>query len=153
MVTGTSGEIVQRIETGFEINPTDTTVNDKLVFNFDISGPATTMPKGSRVVQYVTYSNPANTKEKPTTIACTTQVGDPYVANVITYKGSTSMADTSKVVAGKAYDKINKKKKAKKKNSYKLTQDHAWYATEEYKGTDGTTDYYLQPCIATLDMG
>lgn len=80
-------------------------------------------------MQYVTFSNPANTKEKPQTIACTTQVGDPYVSNVMTYKGATSMADTSKVVAGKTYDAVNKKEKSKKKESFKLTQDHAWYAT------------------------
>ena len=47
----------------------------------------------------------------------------------MTYKGATSMADTSKVVAGKTYDAVNKKEKSKKKESFKLTQDHAWYAT------------------------
>jgi len=53
------------IETGFEINPLDETAHDSLVFNFDVDAPAALMPKGSRVVQYVTFANPLNKKEKP----------------------------------------------------------------------------------------
>lgn len=150
---GITGEVKQSIQTGFDFNPMDEAVNDELVFNFDLDAPAALMPKGSRVVQYVTFSNPANKKEKPQTIGCTTQVGDPYVSSVMTWKGSTSMADTSKAVKGKAFDKQNNKEKAKKKESFKLTQDHAWYTTEEKKAADGVTDQYLQPCIAKLDMG
>jgi hypothetical protein len=49
------------------------------------------------------------------TLACTTLVGDPYDAHVITWKGFTSMKDNSKVVKNKRYWKVNKKEKSKKK--------------------------------------
>jgi hypothetical protein len=63
------------------------------------------------------------------------------------------MQDDSKAVKGKTFDKQNNKEKAKKKESFKLVQEPEWYTTGEHKGTDGTTDYYLQPCLAKLDMG
>jgi len=150
--TNLAGSIKQKIETGFEINPLDENAPDELVFNFDFEAPTAAIPKGSRVVQWVTFANPNNKKEKPMSIACSTMVGDPYVSHVQTWKGFTSLKDTSKVVKNKKYNKVNKKEKAKKKDSFKLTQEPEWYSTEELTAADGTA-MYLQPCLAKLNMG
>lgn len=133
----TEGQIKQTVTTGFEFNPTLDTAHDKLVFNFDLETPAALAAKGSRIMQYVTFSNPSDTKSKPTTVGCTTQVGDPYVSNILTWKGVKKMDGTSTVVKDKTYDNQNQKEKAKKKDSFKLIQEAAWYRTDEY--TEGNT--------------
>jgi len=148
-----TGGILQTVTTGFEFNPTLDDATDKLVFDFMLETPQALIKKGNRVVQYVTFSNPAEKKEKPITIGCTTQVGDPYVSEILTWKGFKSMDQDSKVVKNKKYNKQNKKELAKKKESFKLVQQPEWYRTEEFIASDGTTPMYLQPCIATLDMG
>lgn len=151
--TGASGQVKQKVETGFEINPLDQSANDELVFNFDLDAPQTVLPKGTRVMQWVTFSNPNNKKEKPQTIGCSTLVGDPYASHVQTWKGATSMKDDSKAVKGKAYNKQNSSEKAKKKESFKLVQEAEWYEAADHKSDDGATDMRLAPCVAKLDMG
>jgi hypothetical protein len=89
-VSSASGNIVQKLETGFDINPSVEVDPDELVFTFNYDAPKSTLPKGSRLVQWVTFKHP-DKKEKPMTLACTTLVGDPYEAHVITWKGFTSM--------------------------------------------------------------
>jgi len=152
LTAGVSGQITQKVETGFEINPLSETAPDELVFNFDLDAPAAAIPKGSRIVQWVTFTNPNNKKEKPMTLACSTLVGDPYVSHVLTWKGFTSMKDDSKVVKNKRYNKVNKREKTKKKSSFKLVQEPEWYATEEYAAPDGSARF-LHPCLAKLNMG
>ena len=85
------------------------------------------------------------------TLACTTLVGDPYVAHVLTWKGKTSMKDTSKAVKNKRYNRVNRKEKRKKKDSFKLVQSAEWYTTTEEE-VNGASIYNI-PCIAKLDMG
>jgi len=70
---------------------------------------------------------------------------------VETFKGVNSLKGDSAVVQGVKWSEQNKEEKAKKKTSFKLDQDSAWYATE--KSELDKTANRLQPCLATLDVG
>jgi hypothetical protein len=131
------GKITQNLKAGFDVNPVLKTEPDELVFSFDLNGPATALPKGSRVVQWVTFTNPKKKKEKPMTLACTTLIGDPYQSQVLTWKTFASMKDNSKVVKNKRFRKVNKKQRTKKKNSFKLIQSAEWYELVETKDAAG----------------
>lgn len=97
-----SGKATQWFETGFEVNPYDDTANDSFGFWWTLDAPTEAIPDGSIVYQYVSFIKSGSTS-KFTTVGCATTVGDPYVAQIDTFNGTSSMAATSTVVAGKTW--------------------------------------------------
>jgi len=147
---GTVGSVTQWLFGGFEINPLNDQVSDKLFFYLEMDAPKTFIPKGSRLFQFATFQQKDST-EKPISVGCATKVGDEYVTEVFTWKGSTSLKETSAAVKGQTYSSQNIKEMARLKDSFELAQESAWYRTEDSWIAEGTN--YYQPCMVVLDMG
>lgn len=125
--TNTTGEVKQRLVPEFETNPYDASTSDRMNFNFEFEAPTVNMTKGKIVYQYVTYTKTGNFTAKPITVGCATKVGDPFVTKINTFEGFTGMSETSTAVANKTWDKQNTSEKAKKKESFGMSQESVYY--------------------------
>lgn len=92
---GVDGEIHQYFSAGFETNPEDETFNDNLGFQFEVEGPKSAFKTGSVIYQWATYAKSDDFTTNPTSIGCVTKYGDPYVSEVQTFSGTTSMGSNS----------------------------------------------------------
>lgn len=142
---------MQWVSAGFEINPLQLDAPDQFLLEFELDAPAELLTDGSRVFQYVTYQKKDSPEVKPITVGCTTQTGDEYVAEILTYKGFSSMKDDSAKVKDFTFDKQNLAEKARKTESFELIQDVEWYRTETSYVAPNTNR--LQPCVAVHSMG
>jgi hypothetical protein len=98
------GDITHSFQAGYETNPYKDEANDFIGFYFGVDAPSTAIPKGSIVYQYVTYKKTGDTTSQPISVGCSTKVGDPYVARVDTFNGTSSLASNSSVVLNKTSD-------------------------------------------------
>lgn len=115
-------------------------------FNFEFEAPTANMTKGKIVYQYVTYTKTGNFTAKPITVGCATKVGDPFVTKINTFEGFTGMSETSTAVANKTWDKQNTSEKAKKKESFGMSQESVYYNKYEV----GTQT--VMPCLAFIEF-
>ena len=143
---GVDTKVYQYFDAGFEVNPNVDTANDNLGFQFELEADEEVFKMGSIVYQWMTYVKSDDYQSKPVSIGCVTKVGDPYVSEVQTFNGTSSMSVSSSKVAGRTYDQQNTEEKAKKKESFGTVQDLSWY--DAYY-VDETT--MVQPCVAVIE--
>jgi len=146
-----SGKIAMTGAIGFETQPGDATVNDRLGLMMELDAPKELLVKGAVAYHYLTYSPEGNYDEAPTTIGCKTSVDDKYESQVDTFKGVNSMESDSAVVEGKTWDKQNPDERSGAEEEFTLDQDSAMYATQR-SDVDKTANR-LQPCFAVIDLG
>jgi hypothetical protein len=144
--TGIEGDITQYLAAGFETNPYDDTANDFLGFQFEIEAGEEVFKQGNLVYQWITYAKSDDFSSDPISIACATKVGDPYVSEVKTFKGTNSMGSASTTVEGRTWDAQNTEDKAGLKDSFGLIQDVEWY--DQWSPEDGVI---IQPCVAVIE--
>jgi hypothetical protein len=146
--TGVAGKVAQVFYPGFVTNPYDDTVNDQIEFYFDTEAPKEFLKEGKILYQYVTFKKQGTT-DKPTTVACVVKVGDPYNAQIKTFKGVKSFDETATGVKDKTWKSQNVDEKARKKDSFGLKQEAGFY--KNYADTTNTNN--IQPCLAVMDLG
>lgn len=78
------------------------------------------MSDGAIVYQYATFQRADNFTAKPITVGCATKIGQPFVSQIDTFEGYSSLADDSNVVKNVTWDNQNTSEKAKKKTSFSL---------------------------------
>lgn len=148
-LTGEPGEVVQRVASGFEINPDVETANDMFGFFFEMDAPEWTLERGSVLYQFVTFRKAGDFTSDPITVGCSTKLGDPYQSQVDTFVGIDSMASTSSVVVNRTWYEQNEENVAPKAESFSLLRDVAWYS----QTASEITGNVQQPCLAVLDLG
>lgn len=143
-----TGTAKQSVIAGFEVNPYDENANDMLGFLFELDAPEDALKEGKIVYQYVTYKKADNITIPPISIGCKTKVGDPYVSEVKTFNGTNSLSSESSFVKNRTWSQQNSEDKAKKKDSYGLSQESVFYKKE----SSDVTGNSLQPCLAQIEF-
>jgi len=143
-----AGEAEQMFEAGFETNPYDENAPDKLNFYWTLDAPNDAISDGSIVYQYVSYVKSGDYNSNIMSVGCATTVGDPYIAKVDTFNGTSSMASDSLAVAGKTVLEQNSDERAKKKDSFKLGNEVVAYKKTWSFISD--VDNSIMPCEASL---
>lgn len=104
--------------------------------------PKDALKMGKYVFQYASYVK-NNSEDNPITIGCITKVDDPYVSQIQTFNGTSSMDYDSVSVEGFTWDAQNTGELARVAASYKLKPESVLYKT-----WDESDDYRIQPCMA-----
>ena len=120
-----------------------------LGFLFELDAPNDALKEGKIVYQYVTYKKADNITIAPISIGCKTKVGDPYVSEVKTFNGTNSLASTSSFVQNRTWSQQNTEDKARKKDSYGLSQESVFYKKESSDQIAGNS---LQPYLAQIEF-
>ena len=145
---GVDTKVNQRFAAGFEVAPNVETINDFLGFQFELEADATLFERGMIFAPWITYIKADDYTSDPVSVSCVTKIGDPYTAEVQTFKGTSSMSATSSKVAGRTFDKQNTEEKAALKDSFGVVQDLAGYSVY---ATDDDADRMIQPCTAAIE--
>lgn len=148
ILDGVSGEITQRVFTGFSVNPYSETSNTHLEIYYEIEGPQEGWLNGARIYQWMTFLKADDYESDPMTVACVAKVGNPFDSEVRTFQGSKTMENESDVVVGRVWSEQNVENVAKADDSFQLSKSVA-----DYTMFDSGDDYKVQPCMAFLDFG
>ena len=143
---GVDTDVRQYFYTGFETNPYEDTVNDFLGFQFELEGAHELFKTGEVVYQWATYVKADDYSSDPVTVGCATTVGDPYTAEVQTFKGTNSMSADGPKVANRTMAQQNSEEQAPLKDSFGITQELEWYTLYDVSDTASK-----QPCRARIE--
>lgn len=97
------------------------------------------------IYQWITFIKSDDYRSNPTSIGCVTKVGNPFVSEVQTFNGTSTMSSSGSKIQNRTWDQQNIEEKAPKKESFEILQDIEWYEIWEL---DEFTS--VQPCFARI---